>query len=665
MIIGLADVLGVDPRLSLSSGYMRMEGFVGYVHLGLYALVVARAGFSSRQWDMAFLASVSVSLLVFIIGYTSPTGWLGDGYRFVATVGQPTFLAIYWLIHVFLAAYLAVKAEYIPSAWRLASFGLVAIILVWGLVLTGARSAMLGLLAGGAAAGLGWVWHRYRSVSGMLGIVAGTLALAAGSYWLARYTSVLRGIPGIGRIVDITGGNNTLPARQITNQIALRSFWDRPLFGWGQENYAYAFPRQYDPALVAGDGSEWYDRVHCVPLEWACSAGIFGLLAYGALWFWFTRGIIRLPGLLSSILIGLAVAYFVFGLLNPDNLLASQFFFLLIGFVAASQSASDNALSLSKPISRVAIGSLWLAATLILSYFTVNAYQTLRQLEKQSVLTNGFERMTFLRTTYDQSLIGRYEVADAVESFAISVIQEPNAPPEAKQFCYEQALAVMADQLRERPNYGRLLLRISSLHLAAAKYEKAAEVIQQSIAIDGEKRPATFMLLGEAYLLQRNYPAALTAFKKAEQLKPDWQVPLISQAQIASFQGNTQMRNQLMAQVNTRTLIENLVAVKQVYQTAGDMPGFVARIAAVPEGERFMFNRPIYQEWIMTAFDLQDFAQSEKALRDFDVHFRDYHTLFTTDEINALIAESRRGVRPERISQIAARLPVNDRVPEW
>ena len=665
VVIGLADVLGVDAGLSLLSGFMRMEGFVGYLHLGLYALVLARADFSARQWDGAFLTSVAVSLLVFLLGYFSTTGWLSDGYRFVATVGQPTFLAIYWLIHIFLAAYLAVKINYIPPIWRILGVSAVFIILLWGLVLTGARSAMLGLLTGGAAVGLGWVWQRYRSIPGMVGIVAGTLGLAAGGYWLARYTMIFRGIPGVGRILDITGGNNTLPARQITNQIAIRSFWDRPLLGWGQENYAYAFPRHYDPALIVGNGSEWYDRVHCVPLEWACSTGILGLLAYGCIWYWFMRGVMRLPVSISPILVGLAVAYFVFGLLNPDNLLASQFFFLLIGFVAAAQPTPTAAFSLAKSTSRLAVGTAWIVVSLWLIYLTLNAYQTLRQLDKQVAMTNGFERMNFLRTCYEQSLTGRYEVADAVESFAISVLQEQNSPPEAKQFCYEQALLVMNDQLREHSGYGRLLLRISSLHLAAGKYDKAVDAIQQAIAIDGEKRPATLMLLGEAYLFQRDYPAALSAFKRAQQAQPRWQVPLINQAQVAAFQHDTTQINQLIGRIDTRTFIENLAAVKQVYQTANYLPGFVARIAAVPYADRFMFNRPIYQEWALTAFDLNDLYQLETALCDFDVHFSDYHTLFTTAEINQLIAETHRGVRPDRLVEIAARLPVNDGVPEW
>ena len=694
VVTGLADVIGVDARLSLLSGFLRMEGFVGYLHLGLYALVLARAGFSARQWNTAFLTSVGVSVLVFVVGYVSPTGWLGDGYRFVATVGQPTFLAVYWLIHLFLAGYVALTVSELPFRWRLIGFGIVAVILLWGILLTGARSAILGLLAGGGATGLAFAGSHYRSLVSrgrlvMAVIMFGVVVLAGSSYALARYTTLLRNVPGLGRIADITGTNNTLPARQITTQIALRSFLQRPLLGWGQENYSYAFARYYDPALVAGSGTEWYDRVHCVPLEWACSAGIMGLLAYGLLWFFLLRSVARVETRDSdetpvarvetrvfsnksrvstratASLLGLLIAYFTFNLLNPDNLLAAQFFFLLIGFVAANQPASTAAFALPTQPAPLLAQTGWLVITLGLAYFTLNGYQTLRRLDKQAAMTNGLERITFLRTTYEQTQIGRYEVADAVESFAISALQQPDLPPQARQFCYEQALTVMTDQRRERPQYGRLLLRISSLHAAAGQYDKAITAIQEAIAIDGPKRPATFMLLGDTYLMQQNYLAATAAFEQARQIQPRWMLPLVSQAQVAAFQRDTAQVSRLMAQLDTRALLENLPAVKQAYRTAGYLAGFVNRINVIPRDELFMLNRPTFQEWVLTAYDLGNLPVVEVALRHFDEHFKEYHTLFTTAEIDGLIAGAKQGIRPDKLTEIAARLPVNDRVPEW
>ncbi|OIN57349.1 hypothetical protein BLX24_20450 [Arsenicibacter rosenii] len=665
LIVALADTAGVDPAQSIFSGFMRMEGFTGYLHLGLYALVVSGTGLTSKQWDWLFIASTAIALSVLVIGYVSPTGWLGDHYRFVATVGQPAFLAAYLLIHIFLAIYIGTKATWISTTIRIPVILFVCVALSWGIVLSGARSGILGLGGGLVLWGLSWLWNRFRSLPLLIGVAGMAVISLVGSYWLLQRKPLFQTIAGVNRLTNLSGGNNTLPARQITNAMAFRSFLDHPLRGWGQENYSYAFPKNYDADLVAGDGTEWYDRIHCVPLEWAFSAGIPGIIAWLAIWVFFLLKIRSFSAPEAGVLLAVGGGYFIFGLLNPDNLLAAQFFFLLTGFVGkeTDQRAGTIFRFLAQGRNAVKIGLAALIAWL--GYVSINAGLTLKKLNSQVTETNGFERMNKLKAIYDQSIIGRYEVADLVADFAISVWQEPNAPIEAKKFCYNQALAVMENQRLEQPDYGRLLLRVSSLHSSAGEFGKAVQAIQQSMAIDGPKRPATWMLLGDAYLSQGKPENALDAYRRAADLQPEWQLPLIMQAQAAAFRMDKQAVYSLTNRLTTRGLIEHLASVKQAYQRISDLPGFISRISAVPEGERFMFNRQVYHEWALTAFDLSLTQQTVAALNDFDRHFMEYHARFSRSEIDQLIANSQLGIRPDKLMEISARLPVSDSVPEW
>ncbi len=663
LVTGFAALAGVDPVQSFYSGFMRMEGFVGYIHLGLYAWVVARLQLSLREWNWLIIASIVVSLSVIGVGYGSPTGWLGDHYRFVGTLGQPAFLSVYLLIHVALVVYIGICADWIPRKIRLVAALLTGLILIWGLSLAGARSGIIGLLAAGIFPGLFVIWSRYRSVPLLVAVAGFVVAGLAGGYWLMAHTQVFQEVPGLGRLTNLTGSNNTLSARQITNRMAFDSFTERPLLGWGPENYSYAFPKNYNPALVAGDATEWYDRVHCVPLEWAFSAGVFGLLAYLLIWITFTRRLMKLPAGEAS-LGAVGAGYFVFNLLNPDNLAGAQFFFLIAGYLGGQP---DNAARYIK----FGITGRWLlkavmgGIVLVLGYITVNAGQTLNQLNSQVRLTNGFERMNNLKATYESARTGRYEVADIVVDFAISVLQEPGAPPEAKTYCYEQAMAIMENQLRGQDGYGRLYLRLASLHSAAGKPDLAVKSIQQAITLDGPNRPATWMLLGDAYLARGWYDRAIDSYRQAGRRQPLWELPVVMEAYAAALKRDVRMADRLLKQLSTRTLIEQLGLVKQVYQQLGDLRGFVIRIAAVPEGERFMLTRPVYREWIFTSFDLGLIPQAIAGLTDFDRHFSAYHTEYSPEEIKALVAGIRQGVRPDKLTEISNRLPVNDYVPEW
>ena len=69
-------------------------------------------------------------------------------------------------------------------------------------------------------------------------------------------------IPILGRFFSIHGTVG-IQIREYTWPIAWKGFCDQPIFGWGQENYAYVFNKYYHPSLYYEKG-EWCDRAHNV-----------------------------------------------------------------------------------------------------------------------------------------------------------------------------------------------------------------------------------------------------------------------------------------------------------------------------------------------------------------------------------------------------------------
>lgn len=53
---------------------------------------------------------------------------------------------------------------------------------------------------------------------------------------------------------------------------------ERPVLGWGLDNFHYVFAEKYDPAMYAQE--QWFDRSHNVFMDWLVSAGVLGLIAY-------------------------------------------------------------------------------------------------------------------------------------------------------------------------------------------------------------------------------------------------------------------------------------------------------------------------------------------------------------------------------------------------
>ena len=71
-------------------------------------------------------------------------------------------------------------------------------------------------------------------------------------------------------------------ARLIVWDIGFESFKDRPLLGWGPENFRFGFEQNFDNRLYLKENLKeiWFDRAHNVFVDTLVSVGIIGLLAY-------------------------------------------------------------------------------------------------------------------------------------------------------------------------------------------------------------------------------------------------------------------------------------------------------------------------------------------------------------------------------------------------
>lgn len=138
---------------------------------------------------------------------------------------------------------------------------------------------MLGMLVGLIAAGM-WVtfvkgkkWVRYSIVVVMLmAIVVSTIGIVKTfqtNTALNKY------------FIETTGGNRLAYAK-----VSLQAMHDRPLFGFGPENYFIAFEKYFDTALFSSPLIEpWVDKPHNQVLEWGAVAGMPALVLYLCLFF--------------------------------------------------------------------------------------------------------------------------------------------------------------------------------------------------------------------------------------------------------------------------------------------------------------------------------------------------------------------------------------------
>lgn len=338
----ISSVLGVDFRRSFWSVPERFTGWFYLLH-GWAIFLAASAIFrTDRDWKNFLGFNVAVSLPMFGIALLSLFGfkfWGVDlGARISGTLGNPLFLAAYFILIWALAAYLFFieKNRPLKIIWLSASA-----MAVFAVFLTQSRGASLGLLAGIASGAVyyGACNHRKKAKIITASIIL-LLAFAAATPFVFKNFEFVKKTGILGRFsgLSITGG--TANTRLMGWRVALRAIKERPLLGWGVENFNAAFNKYYNPQFLKYSYYEtWFDKPHNNVLEIAVDGGAAGaalyLSVFGACFYLIREkqksG--RLTLAASAALLGGLAAYFVQNLFVFDTPVSYLLFFILLAFI--------------------------------------------------------------------------------------------------------------------------------------------------------------------------------------------------------------------------------------------------------------------------------------------------------------------------------------------
>jgi len=283
IILILSTLLSLDIRQSFWSSAERMTGLFNWLHFALYFLILSTI-FKDYKWllRVSLFASIVVSVWSLI-------DWRG---RLFGPFGNPGFLACYLLFHVLFALYLFARDSNL--FWRIA-YILITFLNLIVFYFTHTRGAYYGLFVGLLLFALLFALRRSKKI-GFILLIGFILIGSFGVYWQrARFLSFEE-------------------ARIISWKISWDAFKERPVLGWGLENYVLAFAKHYNPDWPI---TEWFDKAHSNLWEFAVTTGALGLISYLSLFF--AAG-------LSPILI----AYFIMQLFWIDMTATLMLFFITL-----------------------------------------------------------------------------------------------------------------------------------------------------------------------------------------------------------------------------------------------------------------------------------------------------------------------------------------------
>ncbi len=334
-VIALSIFFGADRSLAFWSKAERMDGVFQYLHLLVYFFILTGVVRSEKDWLKLLKATLFIGLINGFLAIAAKFSWinLGNQERLGATFGNPAFLATYYIILIFFALTFLLHEKTPTKRLLFGSFFLFFLLL---LILSGTRGAYIGFIAGIASVVLALIfsdWRRWKKLALGVALAAviflgvlyfGQDALKAQSKFLRERVYTTFEFPA---------------ARLVSWKIALEAFKARPLFGWGQENYIYAFNTHFDPEIHTYELS-LFDRAHNKILDLLVMNGIPGLLAYlfffGAMAFPLVRTLRQknVNPVWPAGLLGLVAAYLVQNLVLFEMPSSGLMLFFFAGFIS-------------------------------------------------------------------------------------------------------------------------------------------------------------------------------------------------------------------------------------------------------------------------------------------------------------------------------------------
>lgn len=283
----VSSYVGVDVHRSVWDGHERMLGLFTFVHYLIFYFILSATVRSAQDWRTlakVFLGIGAMVMLIAVVQHFDPFFLYNNGgTRASGTLGNPIYLGAFAYFLTCLGAWLSVSANKNHQAEKY--FGYVSVLLgLVGIVFSESRGPFLGFLATILVYALVYAvatkqkWAK-QAVIGLMGVVV----LASSLVYVYRDSEVVRSIPIVGRLATVAdAGSLATNTRVMAWAIAIDGWQDKPMFGWGPNNYLYVFNAHYRPEFLekGGWGETWFDNAHNVILNTLAVQGIFGLTTY-------------------------------------------------------------------------------------------------------------------------------------------------------------------------------------------------------------------------------------------------------------------------------------------------------------------------------------------------------------------------------------------------
>jgi len=384
LIYCIASIFSLDPQFSLWGSPYRAGGFITYACYIVFAIllfIIARRQDWEKLWNFSIGTGVIVSFIAlaqYIFKLIPETA----GAKPISTIGNSVPLTIYLLFLVWITLAYALKET---VAWKkifywgaLALFGLVIFI-------SFQRAAFVGLTIG-AVYFVFFLPHPKKWLKISVGIFLVLVGL------VIVYANVTGTLPKLS-IQSVLSDSRF----SVWRDIEIKMLKEKPLLGWGPENFFVGFDTFYNPAIfnpttdsqydsMNNTLGTWWDRAHNNLLQTGIDAGIVAMIIYlvlfGALFYKLGK-VKKIPDtplhtmVVIHALQATLLAYFCANFFSVDDVPTYLLFFVVIGYSlhliypGTAKESHERTTSMQKPVKIILVSLVFCAAAVFIWHYNL------------------------------------------------------------------------------------------------------------------------------------------------------------------------------------------------------------------------------------------------------------------------------------------------------
>ena len=528
IVLILSSLFGESFSNSFWSKPERMTGLLMIFHLLAFFLVVSSV-FQKSDWFKVFSVSTFVGVILSLIAFFSKTESMQSG----ATLGNSSFLGTCLLFNIFLSLWLFFNSE--DVRWKV-YFAIAPLVMLYAVFFIGARAATYSTLGGLALLFLLYlafgIQKSFLNILGKVGLAA-VLAVFLISVFLLFQPD---------NFIHNWFVEQATYSRLVVWEKAWEGFLERPVLGWGPENFDFVFIKNFNPCMFLSlcGGQIWFDRAHNIIFDTLITAGLLGMLAYITIFFstfyvlWknYLKKTIKFwtAGIFSVLLL----AYFIQNLTVFDMVSSYMILFLVLGFVVSFTTPRKEPAP-----QRFVSPEPWVFSALLISFilfcffFVIQPIRTSRYTVAAIKQPIGSEqRLDLYKEALGASPLGKYQVREFFGQQILMLIQSERArqiPPENFKREIDFLVVELEKTAEELPLDFRSQITLGKLYSFYAllsnppdsiKILEAERVLQKAIEVSPTNQQG-YWALAQVRLYQGRIEEAISLTEQALALEPN------------------------------------------------------------------------------------------------------------------------------------------------